>query len=232
MKNIMQERNLSQSGQLQSNANIGRGQLVTADFLMTPNVVFKDKNAGGAGIGAALGSLFGSAGGAISTIAAGLKFQEAQTTLMVSDTRSGLQVASATGSAKKADWGLGGILGGVGGGAYTSTNEGKIVAAALLDNYNDVVRSIRQQPQLLAPTSEIANANAEASLKANIPEEGAVLKAKIKGVKVYKSADKKSQILYTLKKNEEVVFLGDHSAGYYFIVGEDGEGWVRSSLVK
>ena len=100
------------------------------------------------------------------------------------------------------------------------------------DNYNNVVRSIRQQPQLLAPTSEIANANAEASLKANVPEEGAVLKGKIKGVKVYKSADKKSQILYTLKKNEEVVFLGDHSAGYYFIVGEDGEGWVRSSLVK
>ena len=232
MKNIMQERNLSQSGQLQSNANVGKGQLVTADFLMTPNVVFKDKNAGGAGIGAALGSLFGSAGGAISTIAAGLKFQEAQTTLMVSDTRSGLQVASATGSVKKADWGLGGILGGVGGGAYTSTDEGKIVAAALLDNYNNVVRSIRQQPQLLAPTSEVANANAEASLKANIPEEGAVLKGKIKGVKVYKSADKKSQILYTLKKNEEVVFLGDHSAGYYFIVGEDGEGWVRSSLVK
>ena len=61
MQNIMQERNLSQSGQLQSNANIGKGQLVTADFLMTPNVVFKDKNAGGAGIGAALGSLFGAA---------------------------------------------------------------------------------------------------------------------------------------------------------------------------
>ena len=73
------------------------------------------------------------------------------------------------------------------------------------------------------PLSEVAT-NAK-PLKANIPEEGAVLKGKIKGVKVYKSADKKSQILYTLKKNEEVVF-GDHSAGYYFIVGEDGRGWV------
>ena len=32
MKNVMQERNLSQSGQLQSNANVGKS-LVTADFL-------------------------------------------------------------------------------------------------------------------------------------------------------------------------------------------------------
>ena len=114
----------------------------------------------------------------------------------------------------------------------TSTDEGKIVAAALLDNYNNVVRSIRQQPQLLAPTSEVANANAAASLRANIPEEGAILKGKIKGIKVYKSSDKASQILYTLKKNEEVVFLGEHTDGYYFIIGEDGEGWVRSSLVR
>ena len=77
----------------------------------------------GAGIGAALGSLFGAAGGAISTIAAGLKFQEAQTTLMVSDTRSGLQVASATGSVKKQT----GVLVVFGrSGEATSADEGKM----------------------------------------------------------------------------------------------------------
>ena len=232
MKNIMQERNLSQSGELQKNANVGKGQLVTADFLMTPDVVFKDKNAGAGGFGAAIGSLFGPAGSAIGTIAAGLKFQEAQTTLVVADTRSGLQVASATGAVKKADWSLGGVFGGVGGGAYTSTDEGKIVVAALLDNYNNVVRSIRNQPNLLAQTSSIAEANAAASLKANMPNDGDVLRSKIKGVKVYESPQKGSQILYSLDKNEEMVYLGEYNNNYYLIAGENGEGWVRSSLVK
>ena len=77
---------------------------------------------GGAGIGAALGSLFGAAGGAISTIAAGLKFQEAQTTLMVSDTRSGLQVHLPPDCQKK----TGVLVVSCGwGGAYTSTDEAR-----------------------------------------------------------------------------------------------------------
>ena len=138
----------------------------------------------------------GAAGSAIGTIAAGLKFQEAQTTLVVAGTRSGTQVASATGAVKKADWSLGSVFGGVGGGAYTSTDEAKIVAAALLRNYNNAVHSIRNQPNLLAQSSSIADANAAASLKANMPNDDDVLRSKIKSAEVYESPDKGSGILH------------------------------------
>ena len=62
--------------------------MVTADFVMTPDVIFKDGNAGGAGVGAAVGSLFGGIGSLVGAVAGGVKFQEAQTTLTMADTRS------------------------------------------------------------------------------------------------------------------------------------------------
>ena len=55
MQNMMQERSLAAGGQMQADANIGKGQMVAADFIVTPNVVFSENNAGG--IGGALGGL-------------------------------------------------------------------------------------------------------------------------------------------------------------------------------
>jgi len=52
----------SEIGELQSGQNIGRGQMVAADFTVTPSVVFSENNAGG--VGAALGGLLGRFGGA------------------------------------------------------------------------------------------------------------------------------------------------------------------------
>ena len=49
MQNIMQERQLQQRGELSQGAQMGQGQLVTADFVLTPDVVFSENNAGGAG---------------------------------------------------------------------------------------------------------------------------------------------------------------------------------------
>ena len=102
MRNIQQERNLSESGMLQQDSNMGGGQMVTADFVMTPDVIFKDGNAGGAGVGAAVGSLLGGVGSLVGAVAGGVKFQEAQTTLTMADTRSTIQVAAASGTYKKA----------------------------------------------------------------------------------------------------------------------------------
>ena len=49
-------------------------------------------------------------------IADGLKFKEAQTSMVMADTRSGLQVAAAGGSAQKTDFNIGAVLFGAGGG--------------------------------------------------------------------------------------------------------------------
>src|SRR4029453_7573498 len=98
MQNLMQERQLASSGQLRSNSNMGGGQMVSADFVLTPSVVFSENNAGG--VGGAVGGFFGSKGAALGAVAGGLKFKEAQTSMLVADARSGVQVAAAGGRTK------------------------------------------------------------------------------------------------------------------------------------
>ena len=238
MQNLMQERGLAQSGQLQAGSNVGQGQLVTADFLLTPEVAFSESNAGGAAIGA-VGGLFGVFGSVVGAIAAGVKFKQAQTTLMLADARSGLQVAAAQGNVEKADWGAGGFLGGVGAGAYTNTAEGKVVAAALLDNYNNIVRAVRNQPSLIAArAAPVSQQNAAASVQAvQPPQPGAInngdaIKGKIAGVKVHAAADPKARVVFTMKRDEEVVFLGEEKSEFLKVQGADGEGWVDKRMVR
>ena len=231
MQNIQQERDLADNGMLQRNSNMGGSQMVTADFVMTADVLFKDKNAGGAGVGAAVGSLFGGIGSLVGAVAGGIKMQEAATTLTLSDVRSTLQVAAASGTYKKSDWAFGGVLGAVGGGAYTSTDEGQLVAGALLDNYNNIVRDVRDDPSLLASTSEVGQQNAEQSLQASDFAPGAVLSAKLANVKVTAAAEKGSEVVATLTKGEEVVFLGESEDGFLLIQGAEAEGWVREILM-
>ena len=232
MQNIQQERDLANDGMLQKNSNMGGSQMVTADFVMTADVLFKDKNAGGVGVGAAVGSLFGGIGSVVGAVAGGLKFQEASTTLTLSDVRSTLQVAAASGVYKKSDRAFGGVLGAVGGGAYTSTDEGKLVAGALLDNYNHIVLDIRDDPALLESISQVGQQNAQDSLAAVNFQPGAVLSAKLDNLKVMSDPSSESDVVATLAKNEEVVYLGEYEAGYVLIQGADTEGWVREILMN
>lgn len=142
MDNMMQERALSQSGELRSNSNFGKGQMVSADYSLSPSITFSNNNAGG--IGTAVGGLFGSVG---ALVGGSLSAKEASTLLTMVDNRSGVQLAAAEGSAKNWDFGmLGGVLGGgfgaVGGG-YANTAEGKVIVAAFMDSYNGIVRAVR-----------------------------------------------------------------------------------------
>ena len=142
MNNMMQERALSQSGELRSNSNFGKGQMVSADYSLSPSITFSNNNAGG--VGAAVGGLFGSVG---ALVGGSLSAKEASTLLTLVDNRSGVQLAAAEGSAKNWDFGaLGGLLGGgfgaVGGG-YANTAEGKVIVAAFMDSYNGIVKAVR-----------------------------------------------------------------------------------------
>ena len=49
MNNMMQERALADSGELRQNSRFEGGQMVAADFLLTPEIVFSDDDAGGLG---------------------------------------------------------------------------------------------------------------------------------------------------------------------------------------
>ena len=53
LRNREQERALAAGGQARAGSNIGGGQMVAADFILTPAVVFSEGNAGGVGGAAA-----------------------------------------------------------------------------------------------------------------------------------------------------------------------------------
>jgi len=238
MQNMMQERALAAGGQMQSDQNIGKGQMVAADFIVTPNVVFSEGNAGG--VGGAIGGLMGRLGGAgavVGTLAGGLKFKEAQTSMLLADTRSGIQVAAAEGSAKQTDFALGGALFGAGGGAalggYTNTNEGKVITASFLDNWNNIVRSIRNNPSLIQAKAGVASQqNAAASVKAGAANAGDVMMAKIAGVKVLKAPSDGAGELMSLTKTDEVLYLGEEKNGFAKVTSPKGDGWVKVVLLR
>lgn len=153
MNSMMGERGLAASGELRGASNMGHGQMVAADYVVTPSVQFA-QNTGGAG--GALSAIGGGYGAVLGAIAGSLRDTEASTTMMVTDVRSGVQIAISQGSAKNIDFGGAGLLGkfgsaGAGLGAYSNTPEGKVIAAAFLDAYNQLVQSVRNYaPQRVA----------------------------------------------------------------------------------
>ncbi|NTV88307.1 MAG: peptidoglycan-binding protein [Burkholderiaceae bacterium] len=239
LQNMAQERALAAGGQLQGGQNVGQGQMVAADFILTPNVVFSDPNAGG--VGGGIGGLLGSMGGraaAVGALAGGVKFKEAQTAMTMADTRSGIQVAAAQGSASQTDINLGaavfGRYGGGGLGGYTSTAEGKIIAASFLDNWNNIVRTIRNNPSLIqAKAGPASQANAAASVKAGTStgNAGDVYLPKIAGVKVYSTPSEGVELL-SLSKFDEVIFEGEEQNGFMKVAGSRGSGWVKAIMMR
>lgn len=234
MQNMMQERQMQQGGQLQSGSNVGGGQMVSADFIMTPEVTFSENNTGGAGMLGGLGALFGPIGMIAGALASNLKFAQASTTLIIADARSGIQIAAASGSAEKTDFKIGGVLGAVGLGAYGNTPEGQVVAAAMLNNYNEIVVAVRKQKSIVAPTANpIAAQNAANSVQAGaVFNAGDILSPKIPGVKILQLALNTSMVVTTLKKDDQVVYLGVEEKDYLNVQGADGEGWVDKRLMK
>jgi hypothetical protein len=233
MRNVMQERQLAGAGETRQGSNMGGGQMVTADFVMTPSVVFSEGNAGG--VGGAAGGLLG---GKFAAVAGGLKFKEAQTSMLVADTRSSVQVAAAEGSTKKADMRLGGALFGGGGGAavggYGNTNEGKIIAAAFMDNYNNIVKVVRNDPNLQRNVGTLAQEAAAGGTKkaGAVFNEGDVLAPKIAGVKLLAEPSDTAKTVATLGRNDEVVVVGAEKDGFINVQGATGSGWVKIVLAQ
>jgi hypothetical protein len=232
-QNLMQERALASGGQLQAGQNVGQGQMVAADFVVTPSVVFSNPNAGGVGGGLAG---FGGALGLFGAIAGGLKFKEAQTSMTMADTRSGLQVAAAEGSAQKTDFNVGAVLFGAGGGAalggYSNTAEGKIVSASFLDNWNKIVVALRDNPSLIqARAGAASQANAASSVKAGAAQAGDVYVPKIAGVKAYRTAAE-GAVVATLGKSDEVIYGGEERDGFLKVETASGTAWVKSIMMR
>jgi len=236
MQNINQERALASSGELQSGQNFGKGQIVAADFMMTPSIQSSNNNAGGIG---GVGGLLGRRAGAI--VGGGLKFKEATTSITVASARTSVQIAANEGSAKQRDFGLGGVfaVGGLlgGAGAYSNTAEGKVIAASLLDNFNAVVTDIKGNANIRPMSADrlaklqSGESTAEGG-SGSAANAGDVMVPKIAGVKIMKTAADSAAVVATLGRGEEVVYVGEESNGFYKVQGAGGEGWVKKALMN
>ncbi|MBN7821025.1 CsgG/HfaB family protein [Bowmanella yangjiangensis] len=136
MSAVNTERELMNSGELREGSNFGKGQLVAADYTMQPSIQFSEKTGG-------MGGLLG---GWVGAVAGGARSNEAATTLLLIDNRSGVQVSSSVGNAKNWDFSLfGGAWFGLfaGAGGFSDTPEGKVITAAFADSYNHMVNSLR-----------------------------------------------------------------------------------------
>jgi len=141
MRQMQGERELMQSGELRKTSNFGKGQMVAADYTMTPSITFSQKGTSGVN-----GLLGGRIGAVASLIGGSAKSNEASTMLLLTDNRSGIQLAAAEGSAR--NWDIGGMAGffqhGLAGASgFSNTPEGKVLAASFMDSYNQMVRAVR-----------------------------------------------------------------------------------------
>lgn len=239
MQNIQQERALASSGELEGGQNMGKGQIVAADYLMTPSIQSSNNNSGGVG-GAVGGGLLRKAG--IPVVGGGLKFKEATTSITVASARTSVQIAANEGQAKKRDFGVGGIFAaggliGLGAGGYSNTAEGKVIAASLLDNFNAVVADLKANPNI-KPMSADRLAKLQSGESAaeggsgSAANSGDVMVPKIAGVKVMKTASDAAAVVATLQRGEEVVYLGEEKDGFFKVQGAGGEGWVKKALMN
>jgi len=114
-----------------------------------------------------------------------------------------------------------------------NTNEGKVITASFLDNWNNIVRAVRDNPSLVqAKAGKASQANAAQSVQAGAAAEGDVMVAKIAGAKVLRLPQDGSGELMTLGKADEVLYLGEEKNGFLKVTAAKGDGWVKKVLLK
>ncbi|WP_179958228.1 CsgG/HfaB family protein [Chitinimonas arctica] len=145
LKGSKQELDLQESGLTRQNTTVNvRGNVLEAQYILTPTLVFSEQNAGGGleGILARIPVI-----GQFAGLADRVKFKEAQVVLTITDSQTTEQLVAAEGSSRATDLGTAGLMFGAAGGAgmagWTNTNEGKVVAAAFLDSVNKLIPHVR-----------------------------------------------------------------------------------------
>lgn len=145
LKGSKQELELQEGGLTRKESTVNvRGNVLEAQYILTPTLVFSEKDAGGGleGILARIPVI-----GQFAGLADKVKFKEAQVVLTVTDAQTTEQLGAAEGSAKATDLGTAGLMLGVAGGAgmagWTNTNEGKVISAAFLDSVNKLIPHMR-----------------------------------------------------------------------------------------
>lgn len=165
------EHELAEAGFTRKGSTVKKGNVVEAQYTLQPQIIFSNNNAGG---GAAIGAIAGMFIPGAGLIAGMMKFKEAQVMITLINNDTLVQEGVAEGSAKSTDIGIGGALlggfGGAGGAGWSNTDEGKVVAAALMDATNKIVPLVQnlQVPQAPAPQPQAAPAPSSAPSADNV----------------------------------------------------------------
>jgi len=163
MDAAMRERALAAGGELRGGSNLGKGQVKVADYVLVPDLIDSNNDAGGGGIsGGAQGLLGGTAGRVAGSV--NLNSKTADVTLTITDVRSSEQVAMVEGHGEKNDIGFGGqgqlwgsqSLGAAGLGGYTNTTQGQVITLAYLDAYTKLVSELGGLPADASAANERA----------------------------------------------------------------------------
>lgn len=215
MEAIQREQALAGAGNLQRGSNVGGGQIKTADWLLVADVAGQNQNSGGSAVGAIAGGMLGSRFGGLGALAGGIKTSkvEAQTVISLVNTRTSEEEYNIEGFAKKSDfsWGAGGFAGwaGAGGGAYASTDVGKVVGLSFLDAYRQLVTQM---------------GGLSANVVASAPRQSFVA---IASVDMKRSPSKSSSSVRTLDSGMMVYPLGGKEDMWWEVEDENGNvGWV------
>ena len=218
MNAAMRERALAAGGELRGGANVGKGQVKAADYVMVPDLISTNANAGGSALGALAGGLIGGgAGRLVGSI--NISSKTSDVVFTVTDVRSSEQVAMTEGHGEKNDIGLGASgsffgsqgLGGAGIGGYANTTIGQVITMAYLDAYTKLVNEMGGMP---------GNASA-----ANARQSGTVRVA----TRMFSTAAMKGKAVRSLDPGMTVYPTGDKVGVIWEIEDEHGNrGWISS----
>lgn len=218
MNAAMRERALAAGGELRGGANVGKGQVKAADYVMVPDLVSANGNAGGSALGALAGGLIGGgAGRLVGSI--NISSKTSDVVLTVTDVRSSEQVAMTEGHGEKNDIGLGASgsffgsqgMGGAGIGGYANTTIGQVITMAYLDAYTKLVNETGGMP---------GNASA-----ANSRQSGTVRVA----TRMFATSSMKGKAVRSLEPGMTVYPTGDKVGVIWEVEDEHGNrGWISS----
>lgn len=216
------ERELGGEGELRARSNIGKGQIKAADYVMVPDLISQNSDAGGNAVSGLLGGLVGGNAGRLMG-GINMRSKTADVVLTVTDVRSSEQVAMAEGSAKKNDlgWGGSGALftgsnyGAAGASAYANTEIGQVITLAYLQAYTNIVAELGGLPD---------NASAaNASQAVTMTRPGRLLA----------SADGKGKAVRDLEPGMMLYPTGNKDGVMWEVEDEMGNtGWVSSTLME
>lgn len=215
------ERALASGGEMRVGANVGKGQMRAADFVLVPDLVNKNANSGGKKIGGAIGGLVGHRiGGVVGGV--NVKSKTADVVLTLTDVRSTEQVALVQGHAKKTNIGWGGGGGGLfgafaaaGASSYANTEIGQVIAMAYLDAFTKLIAELKEN----TPDAKANNVSQSVTMA--------------KPGRLYEQPNNKSKVVRELDPGTMLYPTGEKNGIWWKVSDELGnEGWVPSPLFK